>query len=168
MTLAQYIFQWFAATPKVNLRDLPPSLPNIIHNINMACFQAGWKWREFISNVLNQVQVDWRWTFNNGKYLRKWHVLGSIYHVHDVCKTCLCTKRLCGACLCIKKKAAILPFYKFKMHCKKLIRVTVNKNFEFRYLRTVLVLLFLRFLEKIFLDRNVRFLCNLRYRMISL
>ena len=51
-SLTDYRLQQFSSMPNSTLRLLPPSLSGLVQHTKRACIQAGWIWREGISNVM--------------------------------------------------------------------------------------------------------------------
>ena len=76
-TLTEERVERFQASPDMNLRSLPLSRPGLIQHIKRSCIQAGWLWRQGISNVSAQNPENWGWIRKNGWYVPCWQIVYS-------------------------------------------------------------------------------------------
>ena len=101
-----------------NLRCLPVSRKGLLEHTRRACLQAGWLWREGLSNVNAQDPTNWGWIRMDDKLVPKWQTLEDYIDVYNVIQVCSnCKKALCKKCKCKTNNMKCLPFCGCQQKC---------------------------------------------------
>ena len=105
-----------------NFRSIPVSRKGLVEHTKRACLQAGWLWREALSNVDRQDPTKWGWNKDDSKFVPKWQTVtgddSDIYKVIQVCTNC--KKALCKKCKCKKDNLKCLPYCGCQQRCSNI------------------------------------------------
>ena len=116
-------YQLYVHSASDNLRKLPPSRDGLKEHIKRSAFQAGWVWRNKLSNRLPPSKFDWGWKQlpERDDILIQWTSPLSLpkISITQVTSTCRCKSEgtKCGNCKCGKHNMICLLYCLCKRSC---------------------------------------------------
>ena len=108
----------FITSTDNNLHNLPPSRDALLQHAKPVCYEAGYLWRETISNVELPDPTIWGWKRSiNGTLLPLWVAELCSTQIDTSMMTCKCYKQLCKYCKCSRSGLHYLSFCGCSRNC---------------------------------------------------